>query len=82
MSLKFLESNKSVNKTWCVTAEQSKMHAEQSKMHAEQSKMHAAYQYDRDSNSACDIPGWLQTGAVMNTALWLSNVCSRQIIIK
>jgi hypothetical protein len=59
MSLKFLESNKSENKTWCVTAEQSKMHAEQSKMHAEQSKMHAAYQYDRDSNSA---PGWLQIG--------------------
>jgi hypothetical protein len=66
MSLKFLESNKSVNKTWCVTAEQSKMHAEQSKMHAEQSKMHAeqskvhaAYQYNRNSNSACDIPGWL-----------------------
>jgi hypothetical protein len=76
MSLKFLKSNKSVNKTWCVTAEQSKMHAEQSKMHAEQSKMHAeqskmhaeqskvhaAYQYNRNSNSACVIPGWLQTG--------------------
>jgi hypothetical protein len=72
MSLKFLESNKSVDKTWCVTAEQSKMHAEQSKMHAEQSKVHAAYQYNRNSNSACDIPGWLQEGAVMNTALWLS----------
>jgi hypothetical protein len=36
--------------------------------------MHAAYQYDRDSNSACDVPGWLQTGAVMNTALFIKRL--------